>query len=479
MALLAAALPQALAVATPAASPASGPASVHAPRDRVARPPNIVLFLVDDLGWSDTGAYGNTYHRTPGIDALARRGLRFTHAYAAAPVCSPSRAALLTGVAPARLGLTDWLPGPPADGRHNVLPPALPPGLPAGVPTLAERLAARGYATALVGKWHLGGDGYGPGDRGFGIHIGGDATGTPRSYFWPYRDAEGQMPGLQAGRPGEYLTDRLTIEAEHFIEANRDRPFFLYLAHYAVHVPMQARPDLDARWRAVPRPAGVPSGATYAAMLESVDASLADILATLDRLGLADRTLVVFTSDNGGLVTAEGPGTPPTTNAPLRAGKGSLYEGGLRVPLVMAGAGVARTGATESAPVSAMDLYATLAALGGDGQGARDGASFAPVLAGAARESRPLFWHYPHWSPQGGRPGGVVREGDWKLIEFYDDGHVELYDLARDPGEARDLAAAEPARAARLQGMLHDWLSATGARPMTPAPAPWWKFWAR
>lgn len=439
--------------------------------------PNVILVVVDDLGWADTGAYGSRYHRTPAIDALAASGVRFTDAYAAAPVCSPTRASLLTGLAPARLALTEWLPGPPADG-HRLGPAEFVAALPVEQPTLAERLRAAGYATAHIGKWHLGGAGFGPREQGFELNVAGDDAGTPRSYFHPYRDAGGQMPGLQSGAPGEYLTDRLTDEAERFIEQHRDRPFFLQLAHYAVHIPLAAKPEILARYRAAPRPATGQRNPVYAAMIESVDQSVGRLVATLARLGVAERTLLVLTSDNGGLDVRQGPDTPATDNAPLRAGKGHLYEGGIRVPLVVAWPGVIRAGGIESTPAISTDFYATVLDLVGAGAAASaDGTSLAPLLRGqGALPTRRLYWHYPHWSGQGGRPGGAVRSGHYKLIEFYDAGAPELYDLGADPGEARDLAAARPELARELQRDLAAWRAQVGARPMRPAP--WWRFWA-
>ena len=295
---------------------------------------NVVLILADDLGWTDLGCYGSEFYRTPNLDRLAREGMRFTTAYAAAPVCSPTRAALLTGKHPARLHLTDWLPGRGDRPDQKLARPKIIQQLPLEEITLAEALKTAGYATAHVGKWHLGGSGFNPEQQGFDVNIAGDQSGSPASYFAPFRNAQRSMPGLEQSDPGEYLTDRLILEAEKFIESNRDHPFFLYLAHYAVHIPLGAKSNLVARYQSAP--AGRhQTNAIYAAMIESLDESVGRIAKKLESLGLADRTIVIFTSDNGGLSVREGANTPATSNHPLRAGKGYLHEGGLRVPLIV------------------------------------------------------------------------------------------------------------------------------------------------
>jgi arylsulfatase A-like enzyme len=453
-----------LVVAGPAA-PAQAAAAEPAPRL------NVIVILADDLGWADLGCYGSTYHKTPHLDRLAAAGARFTHAYAAAPVCSPTRAALMTGKYPARLNLTDWLPGRPDRPDQKLLRPVINQELPASEVTLAAALKAAGYATGHVGKWHLGGTGAGPLQRGFGLNIAGDQAGSPLSYFAPFR-SKGKggrfMPGLERAPEGEYLTDRLTAEAEKFLDANRDRPFFLYLAHYAVHIPLRAKPGTAAKHK--PGPPGRQGNPIYAAMLASLDESVGRILRKLEELKLAGRTVVVFTSDNGGLATLEGPNTPATINAPLREGKGYLYEGGLRVPLIVRWPGVARAGATLATPVCSIDLFPTL--LEGCGVKPRakvDGGSLVPVLKGGALE-RALFWHYPHYSNQGGRPGGAVRAGRYKLIEFYEDGRRELYDVVKDAGESRNLIAERKEVAKELGDKLAAWRKEVGARMPRPNP---------
>jgi arylsulfatase A len=434
--------------------------------------PNVVLILADDLGAADLGCYGSPFHKTPHLDALAKQGVRFTDGYAACPVCSPTRAALLTGKYPARLGITDWLPGQPDRPEHKVKRPPLPSHLPLEEVTLAKRMKTAGYATALVGKWHLGGVGFEPQKYGFDVNIAGDETGTSLSYFAPFkRTAKGIdrfMPGLENAPEGEYLTDRLTTEAEKFIRANAEKPFFLYLPHYAVHTPMKAKPELQKKYADKPT-FGKQSNATYAAMLESLDESVGRILKLLDDQKLSENTIVIFTSDNGGLATLEGMPNPPTFNGPHREGKGYLYEGGLRVPLIVRGPGV-KGSRIENAPVSSYDFVPTICELCNIPISEKlDGVSIAKTLAGEGPPNRDtLYWHYPHYANQGSKPGGAIREGTLKLIEFYDTGRRELFDLKT--GENRNLAEEKPEIVKRLAAKLADWRQETGAKMMTPNP---------
>jgi len=442
------------------------------------RRPNIVLVVIDDYGWADTGCYGSTYHRTPNLDQLAARGMRFTDAYAAAPVCSPTRAALMTGKHPARLHLTDWLPGRSDMPSQKLSRPIIRQELPLEETTIAEALKQAGYATAIVGKWHLGGEGFEPQRQGFDLNVAGDHTGTPRSYFFPFENKDGKMPGLESGAPGEYLPDRLTTEAERFIEQHQDKPFFLYLPHYSVHIPMKAKPELIAKYRVLPKPEKGQNNPVYAAMVESMDESVGRLRRKLEQLGLADDTVFIFTADNGGLSVKEGPDTPATDNAPLRAGKGYLYEGGLRVPLIIAWPKRIKAGSVNRAPVYSADLFATaLDVAGVRNTTGVDGLSLLPLLTGRGQFKRDaLYWHYPHYSNQsidGGhydQPGAAIRQGDYKLIEFYQDDHVELYDLKRDLGERRDLASKRPQLAAELRRKLAAWRKLVGAQMMTPNP---------
>ncbi|MFN0119779.1 MAG: sulfatase [Blastocatellia bacterium] len=442
------------------------------------RKPNIVLVLIDDYGWADTGCYGSTYHRTPNIDALAARGMRFTDAYAAAPVCSPTRAALMTGRHPARLHLTDWLPGRDDKPSQKLARPIIRQELPLAEITIAEALQQAGYASASIGKWHLGGKGFEPERQGFALNVTGDHTGTPLSYFAPYQRDGRFMPKLETAPAGEYLTDRLTAEAERFIEQNKDKPFFLYLPHYTTHIPLKAKADLIAKYRALPRPASGQNNPVYAAMIESMDESIGRLMRKLEQLGLGDDTVFIFTADNGGLATPEGPDTPATTNAPLRAGKGYLYEGGIRVPLIVTWPGQIKAGSVNRTPVYSADLFATAVELAGlKNTTGVDGLSLLPLLTGRGGFRRDaLYWHYPHYSNQsinGGhldQPGAAMRQGDYKLIGFYQDDHVELYDLKRDIGEQNDLARSRPQVAEQMRKKLAAWRKAIGAQMMTPNP---------
>jgi arylsulfatase A len=430
--------------------------------------PNIVLILIDDMGWRDLGCTGSDLYRTPHIDALARGGMRFTQAYAAAPICSPTRASILTGQHPARLGMTDWLPGRRDMPSQKLLRPQLANHLPEDSITLAEALNRRGYRTAHIGKWHLGGSEYGPEKNGFEVNIGGTQAGSPPGGYFKFN-----TPTLKL-EAGEYLTDRLRDEAVRFIEDNHSRPFFVYLAHYAVHIPLQPKEDAAARYRQgfKPDPDAIHTNPVYAAMVESVDDSVRRILEKLDELSLAKNTIVVFTSDNGGLSVREGANTPATSNHPLRAGKGYLYEGGIRVPLLIRWPAAAKAGTTCDVPVASADLYSSLiAAAGATGNQIVDGQSLLPLLKQQdGFQPRALYWHYPHYSNQGGKPSGAVRKGDWKLIEFFEGGRRELYNLREDPSEAQDRSGKNRDMADELTAELARWRQATGAKLPTPNP---------
>jgi arylsulfatase A-like enzyme len=439
--------------------------------------PNIVVILADDLGARDLGCYGSTFHRTPRLDALAKRGVRFTNAYAASPVCSPSRVALLTGLHPARVGLTDWLPGRNDRPDQALNRPVIPAQLALEYETLGESLGRAGYATAHIGKWHLGGKGFGPVEQGFSLNVAGDDTGTPLSYFAPFRNAAGRfMPGLETAPEGQYLTDRLTEEAVAFVEAQAkaDKPFFLYMPHYAVHTPMRAPSDLINAFDGSTIAPGQQRNPIYAAMLESLDRSVGRILDTIETLGLTNDTWIIFTSDNGGLATTEGPNTPATSNAPLREGKGWLYEGGLRVPSIVAGPGLKSPGSTSDRLVMLTDIVPTVLSLVPDAKSkfvALDGVDFSDTLiSGEIGPGRTLYWHYPHYSNQGGRPGGALRKDAWKLVEFYETGRRELFDLAKDPAESRNLASEEPEKTAELGAELARWRATVDARMPSPNP---------
>jgi arylsulfatase A-like enzyme len=431
---------------------------------RAARP-NIVFILADDLGWRDLACYGNEHHSTPHIDRLATEGARFTHAYAASPVCSPTRASILTGRWPARTGVTDWIPGRPSPAKGPLLTPATARQLRLEEITLAEQLRQAGYRTANIGKWHLGGAGFLPGDQGFDINIAGTEGGSPprspRPYFGPF-----ELPGMKAGE-GEFLTEKLTDEAVRFIEQNRQDPFFLLLSHFTVHIPLSAPQDLVEKYRARAQDGCHP---VYAAMVETLDQSVGRVMDALEQSGLARNTIVVLFSDNGGLCFEGTSKERVTSNAPLRAGKGHLYEGGIRVPFLLRYPGAARAGATIDAPVASIDLFPTLCEAAGLRPRNVDGISLLPLLRGEPARPRQLCWHYPHYSNQGGEPASAIRDGDWKLIEFYHGGRRELFNLRNDPGETRNLASSQAAVAKKLSLALHQWLRQTDARLPQPNP---------
>ncbi len=430
----------------------------------VAPKMNVVLILADDLGWTDLGCYGSDLYQTPNIDQLARDGMKFTQNYSACTVCSPTRAALLTGKYPARLHITDWIPGLPPE-NPKLLVPDWTKYLPLEEATIADAFKAAGYATASIGKWHLGGAPYYPEHHGFDLNLAGTAAPSPQSYFAPWNIAT-----LAEGKDGDYLTDRLGDEAVHFIEQRKEVPFFLYLPHFAVHTPIQGRPDLVAKYRAIRRVGLKQRNAVYAAMVEGVDLTVGRIRKKLDELGLAQRTLIVFTSDNGGRV-------PTTSNLPLRVGKGSCYEGGTRVPLIIYWPGVTQPGRVSDTPVITMDLYPTLLEIANvrDLAGHQpDGQSLVPLLRGQGTLRREaLYWHYPHYQHYqlgGTAPYAAIRQGNFKLIEFFADRRVELYNLARDIGETKNLASRMPEKVIQLRDRLHTWQQAVGAQAPTPNP---------
>lgn len=411
------------------------------------QPPNIVFILCDDLGVNDLHCYGRTDHRTPHLDRLASQGTRFTSAYCAQPICSPSRAAILTGKAPARLHLTTFLPGRPDRMSQKVLHPEIQMQVGLEEKMLPRYFQSAGYATAAIGKWHVGGAGFGPIEHGFDFAHAGQARTTPSA---------------TEGSKGEY---DLTAAAERFIEAHRERPFLVYLAHNTPHIPYAARPDQIA----ANTPAFEP---VYAAVIESLDATVGRLLAKLDALQLTDRTIVIFTSDNGGLHVPEGPHPRITHNSPYRAGKGFAYEGGLRIPLIVRWPGRVPAGRVLDAPVINTDWIPTLLELAGQpAPTGLDGVSFAPLLTGQGPgPQRRLFWHFPHYTNQGSRPHGAVRDGNWIWLEYYDDNAGELYDLSTDIREARNLASQHPDRVSALRAALAAWRSSVQAQSNRPNP---------
>lgn len=447
--------------------------------------PNFVFFLVDDLGWTDLGCMGSTYYETPNIDRLAGEGIIFTDGYAASAVCSPTRTAFVTGRYPARSGVTDWIRPWWVIGRlspqdknpteyvgtpqQKLLCPPNAYFLDLGEITIAELLKPAGYVTGHIGKWHLGQEPHYPPQQGFDVNIGGCDLGQPPSYFDPYQSKRGEelvnIPTLKPRKEGEYLTDREADEAVAFIRANRDRPFYLQVWHYCVHTPLQAKAEVVEHFRE--KTPSHHNNPVYAAMIASVDDAVGRIVNTLRELGLEEKTLIVFTSDNGGLLG-------PTDNRPLRLGKGYPYEGGIRVPWIARWKGVIAPNRRVSTPISTIDLFPTVAELAGvplPADRAIDGQSLVPLLMGTGDlPPRALFWHFPHYRQPDVTPHSIVRVGPWKLIHFYEDNRSELYNLAEDLSETRDLAATMPEKVAELRQVLDRFVSETGARLPKPNP---------
>ncbi len=508
---------------------------------RSGRSPNVIFFLVDDLGWSDVGYEGSSLYNTPNIDRFAKQGVRFSQAYAACSVCSPSRASILTGEYPARLHLTDYLPGRKDEPFQMLKNAVTEQHLPYNQSTLPQVLKEHGYHTAIFGKWHLGEDPDSTARQGFELHVPDWNKGWPNgTYFSPYG-----MKGLEGGARGEYLTDRLTEEALKWVEKNRDHPFFLYLAHFAVHDPVQGRGDLVVKYDNILNrmrnqhrlPGGLPyilegnpddpdalgrkqltdllhaktyqgfsllphrtvkikqhqDNSQFAAMVESMDESLGRVLARLKELGLADNTIVIFFSDNGGMSAANffNPHRVisrcaldkrySTSNLPLRGGKGWLYEGGIREPLIIYWPHQGAHGTESDVPVISTDFYSTILDMVGvhpvtNGENGTDGLSLVPLLngenAGTAKiRDRAIYWHFPHYSNHGAQsPGGAVRYGDYKLLEYYEHNTVQLFNLRLDAGEQHDLARAEPDKTQQLRGLLHAWRQSVQADMPTPNP---------
>lgn len=500
-------------------------ASAAAGKDRNA--PNVVFFLIDDMGWRDLGCFGSTFYETPNIDALALSGVRFTDAYASCHVSSPSRASLMTGMYPASLGMTDWLPGRREYPFQQNSTTRVVQDLPHESVTIAETMRDNGYATAIIGKWHIGETGSKPQEHGFDIHIpDGFLRGWPDTYYAPFK-----MNGFD-GEPGEYLTDRLTDEALEYICDNKDRPFFLMLSHFAVHDPVEGRKDLVEKYkeklrqmpesalpdfilegnpddpdamtaeeltaasedvvyaghRILPRDMvkikQIQDNVHFAAMVESVDESVGRVLSCLDSLSLADNTIIVFFSDNGGMSAANF-GNPnrviqdtaldkaySTSVLPLRGGKGWMYEGGLRVPLIIRWPGHGAEGKVCDVPVGTQDMYATLVEMTGvksPESAGSDGVDISPLLKGRHIADREMYWHFPHYSNHAmTSPAGGVRKGPYKLIEYYDHGSVQLFDLSADLEEKHDLSDRMPEKVEELKGMLAVWRDKVGA--LMPEP---------
>jgi len=494
------------------------------------RPPNVILVLADDLGWRDLGSYGSSFYETPHIDRLASQGVRFTQAYAACHVCSPTRASIMSGKYPARLHLTDWLTGRRDYPFQKLKNAEIHQQLLLSEVTVAEALKEHGYRTAHIGKWHIGEEPYGPLKQGFDIQIPRWNKGWPKvGYYAPF-----QLDGLD-DQEGQYLTDRLTDEAEKFIDSNKDHPFFLYLSHFAVHDPIQGRPDLVTKYEAKrnrmqpsvgpdfvlegnPDELQSPSrdelskrlkqpawsgfkvlpertvkikqhqdNVHFAAMVESLDESVGRLMGKLKSLNLEQDTIVIFFSDNGGMSAANF-GRPDrivgkdrldeafaTSNLPLRGAKGWLYEGGIRVPLILHWPDHYAPGHECHEPVISTDLYPTILDLAGLPQRPeqhQDGKSLVSLVQGAQSLDREaIYWHFPHYSNHGMQsPGAAIRSGNYKLIEYFENNKLQLFDLKQDVGEQNDLSRKEPAKAAELQRMLHRWRAEVSASMMEPNP---------
>ncbi len=463
--------------------------------------PNIIFILIDDMGWKDLSCYNSTFYETPNIDRLAAEGIRFTDAYAAAPTCSPTRASIMTGKYPTTVGVSSHIDH---SGRNHPLKGKLVEAsylreLPLTETSLARTLKQNGYNTWHVGKWHLGNLQCYPENHGFDVNIGGCELGmpSPGGYFSPWK-----IPTLDEENvpEGTYLTDHLTDRAIDLIQKNRNsgKPFFLNMWYYSVHIPIQAKEEKIRKYREKARKLGldrkdpfveggklpterlkgrniqrrtIQSDPEYAAMIESLDENIGRLMDCLREQGQEEDTLVVFTSDNGGLATAEG---SPTCNLPLAEGKGWKYEGGVREPLIIKWPGQTSAGAVTDEPVTSPDFYPTLleaAGLDPMPEQHTDGESFHSLLKGESwSRKQPLFWHFPHYGNQGDTPGCAVREGPWKMIEFFEDDHVELYNLDEDPGEDHDVAGQHPEKAAELQNKIHEWEKKVMARRPTPNP---------
>jgi len=467
--------------------------------------PNVIFILLDDFGYSDLGCYGSRFYETPNIDRLASEGIRFTDAYAACPVSSPTRASIMTGRYPVNTGITDWIPGRQAtnSGSPNDKLVAHPFRLNLELKevTIAEVLKKNGYKTMISGKWHLGETSeYWPENQGFDINKGGFSKGAPvkndrsNGYFSPYGN-----PRLEDGPVGEYLTDRQTDEVVKFIAENREEPFFIYLSYYAVHNPMQGKEYLVNRFSAKADSLGlskyqtftrdkdwirksmgdnfkertIQSNPVYAAMIYSVDENIGKLISKLKILNLEKNTIIIFTSDNGGLSTSEG---SPTCNTPLRAGKGWLYEGGIRVPLIIKAPGKGNPGSLVKTPVSSIDYFPTIIEMTGSVQPdiKTDGISILSFLDKDKEKDkmneRPLFWHYPHYSNQGVEPGSAIRMGRFKLIDNFEKEKEELYDLENDISESNNISDKNPEKARELYDILKEWRKETGAKMMKPNP---------
>ena len=458
------------------------------PAAEISSRPNFVFFLVDDLGWSDVGCFGSTYYETPNIDALAASGMKFTSGYAACPVCSPTRASIMTGRHPVRVDITDWIPGSTAASAYNARFQQIDDRdeLALKEVTIAEALKRNGYRTFFAGKWHLGSKGFLPTDQGFDLNFGGHEKGSPPGgYYSPFKN-----PYLPDRHDGEYLTERLTYESVNFLETRtRSEPFLLYLSFYNVHTPIQpyGKHIEHFQARAAELFGDTPStpirefrgesrsrqdNPALASMIAAVDESVGVILTRLEELQLTDNTVVIFFSDNGGLCTLKKPG--PTCNLPLRSGKGWLYEGGIREPMIIRAPGTTTPCSVCDVPVVSTDFFPTMLELAGlplQHDLHADGQSLVPLMKGETSVERaPLYWHYPHYHGSTWTPGAAIRDKEWKLIELYEFDLTELYNLKEDIGEQRDLSKSNPKKTAELKAKLREWQIQMNAKMPVPNP---------
>jgi arylsulfatase A len=438
---------------------------------------NIILIVADDLGRSDLACYGNSFIETPRLDAMAKSGIRFTNGYAAAPLCSPTRASIITGCNPTRINLTEHLHGYAEAGpKQKLITPKIETGLPAALTTIPEALRPAGYITAHFGKWHLGMGPSSPAVQGFQTVYGGGAEGLPKTFFYPFFNGKPYPDLLADTKEGDYLDDALTSKALDFMQQKKGSSFFVELNFYAPHVPIEGKPTLVQKYkskRSKNNFKGLPED-EYAAMVENMDMNIGRVIDFLKQAGLDKNTIVIFTSDNGGLHVQEVPAfakhTPPTTNAPLRGGKGYIYEGGIKTPWIVWMPSFISEAREETTMISTDDIFNTCMELAGVQNKSPDGLSFAPLLMNQVMPERSFYWHFPHYSPQHGLPGAAMRKGQYKLIEWYEDGQLELFDLNKDEAEQNNIASANESLVRNMKAELDAWRKRMSAKMPTANP---------
>jgi arylsulfatase A len=439
--------------------------------------PNIIILLADDLGRNDIACYGNNFIETPHLTALANEGIKCNNSYAAAPLCSPTRASIITGNNPTRINLTEHLHGyAPAGPKQKLITPKIETGLPGNLITIPEALKSAGYISAHIGKWHLGMGPSSPKAQGFDFVYGGGAEGLPNSFFYPFFNGKPYPNLLEDTKEGDYLDDALTNRAIRFLQNNKDSTFFLELNFYAPHVPIQVKPNLVEKYknkRSKGNYSNLPND-EYAAMVESIDANVGRLIEQVKALGLDKNTIIIFASDNGGLSVEEVPAfakhTPPTDNGDLKNGKGYITEGGIKIPWILWMPSVIKNSREENALITTDDIFNTCMQLAGQKTTSPDGVSLVPILQNKAITDRNLYWHFPHYSPQRGLPGAAIRKGNYKLIEWYEDGKLELFDLSKDEGEQNNIAATNTALVNEMKVLLSDWRKKMNAQMPTPNP---------